>query len=132
MLCYPPFASMIRLVIRGPVEAVVAEFADYIAQRIAAALSSRHTPCAVSPDSPSEPEELAKTDGTRGVLATGTRILGPAPCPFARLKGRYRFQIQIHGPEGEPLRAAVRQATAELEPPEDVQWIVDVDPVEML
>ena len=25
-----------------------------------------------------------------------------------------------------------RQATAELEPPEDVQWIVDVDPVDML
>ena len=30
------------------------------------------------------------------------------------------------------VRAAVHQATAELEPPEDVQWIVDVDPVDML
>ncbi len=38
MLRYPPFASMIRLVVRGPVEAVAAEFADYIAQRLAAAL----------------------------------------------------------------------------------------------
>ena len=35
MLRYPPFASMIRLVVRGPVEAVAAEFADYIAQRLA-------------------------------------------------------------------------------------------------
>ena len=44
MLRYPPFASMIRLVVRGPVEAVAAEFADYIAQRLAAALTQRrHT-----------------------------------------------------------------------------------------
>ena len=33
---------------------------------------------------------------------------------------------------GFPSDNLVRQATAELEPPEDVQWIVDVDPVEML
>ena len=30
------------------------------------------------------------------------------------------------------LRAAVRQATAALQPPDGVQWIVDVDPLEML
>ena len=70
--------------------------------------------------------------GRTRCLPPTRECLGPAPCPFARLKGRYRFQIQVQGPEGEPLRAAVRQATAELEPPEDVQWIVDVDPVEML
>ena len=42
-------------------------------------------------------------DGTRSVPATETRILGPAPCPFARLKGKYRFQIQVQGPDGEEL-----------------------------
>jgi primosomal protein N' (replication factor Y) len=105
MLCYPPFASMVRLVVRGPSEPIVAEFASYIVERLAAALAQRQA---------------------------GARVLGPAPCPFARLRGKYRFQIQVQGPEGEPLRAAVRQATAGLEPPEDVQWIVDVDPVEML
>ena len=34
MLGYPPFASMIRLVVRGPVEPVAAEFANYLAQRV--------------------------------------------------------------------------------------------------
>ncbi len=105
MLRYPPFTSMVRLVIRGPAEPVAAEFAKYVAERLAAALNEQ------------------KTDA---------RVLGPAPCPFARLKGRYRFQIQAQSPEGEPLRAAVRQATTDLQPPDDVQWIVDVDPVEML
>jgi primosomal protein N' (replication factor Y) len=105
MLRYPPFASMVRLVIRGPSQPITAEFANYIAEQLNTALEQR------------------KADA---------RVLGPAPCPFARLKGKYRFQLQVQGPAGDQLRAAVAQATAGLEPPEDVQWIVDVDPVEML
>jgi primosomal protein N' (replication factor Y) (superfamily II helicase) len=105
MLRYPPFASMVRLVVRGPVEPIAAEFAKYIAEQVSTALNGRQT---------------------------DARVLGPAPCPFARLKGRYRFQIQVQATDGEKLRAAVREATANLEPPDDVQWIVDVDPVDML
>lgn len=105
MLRYPPFTSMIRLVIRGPVEAVTAEFSNTIVERLTVAMKQREV---------------------------DARILGPAPCPFARLRGCYRFQIQIQGPDGDPLRASVAQATANLEAPDDVQWIVDVDPVEML
>ena len=59
-------------------------------------------------------------------------MLGPAPAPFSKLRGKYRFQIQVQGPDGEKLRAAVAAATADLKPPEDVQWIVDVDPLDML
>ena len=33
---------------------------------------------------------------------------------------------------GGPEPAATRAATAELKPPEDVQWMVDVDPLAML
>ncbi len=105
MLRYPPFASMIRLVVRGPVEAVAAGFAKTITERLEAAL---------------------KQNGT------DARVLGPAPCPFARLRGNYRFQIQTQAADGDGLRAAVAAATAELAPPDDVQWIVDVDPVDML
>jgi primosomal protein N' (replication factor Y) len=137
MLRYPPFASMIRLVVRGPSEPIAGEFAGQIAQRLRAALGIRYTPCAVAESIRHTPcavaESRAAADGTRSVPATSdARVLGPAPCPFARLRGKYRFQIQVQGPDGEQLRAAVRQATAELEPPEDVQWIVDVDPVDML
>ncbi len=105
MLRYPPFASMIRLVVRGSSEAVTSEFSKQVAQRIDAAVRA------------------APVDA---------RVLGPAPCPFARLKGKYRFQIQLQSGDGDQLRAAVRQATGDLEPPENVQWIADVDPVEML
>ena len=105
MLRYPPFAAMIRLVVRGPVEAVAAQFAHHLADRLTAAI---------------------------GDLRVEARVLGPAPAPLARLKGKFRFQIQTHGRDGDALREAVRQATAAVQPPDDVQWIVDVDPLEML
>ena len=104
-LRYPPYASMVRLVVRGPVEAVAAEFALHLAQRLRAAVDS---------------------------LRLEARVLGPAPAPLARLRGKFRFQIQAHGLDGETLRAAVRQCTAGVQPPEGVQWIADVDPLEML
>jgi len=138
MLRYPPFASMIRLVVRGPSEPIAGEFAGQIAQRLRAALGGpisalggADIPVCLSPQLPHGRQECLPHRGHAEPVG-GTRVLGPAPCPFARLRGKYRFQIQVQGPDGEKLRAAVRQATADLQPPEDVQWIVDVDPVDML
>ncbi len=105
MFSYPPFASMVRLVIRGPQEPTVKQFADYLGQRLAAALGSQQS---------------------------SARVLGPAPAPFPKLRGLYRFQIQLQGPDGQQLREAAREATTNLQPPEHVQWIVDVDPLDML
>jgi primosomal protein N' (replication factor Y) len=96
---------MVRLVVRGPQEPIAAEFAALLAARLTQALQAR-----------------------RAVA----RVLGPAPAPLARLKGEYRFQVQIQGPDGDKLRAAAGAATAEIPVPERVQWIVDVDPINML
>ncbi|HJT33308.1 MAG TPA: primosomal protein N' [Pirellulales bacterium] len=104
-LMYPPFASMSRLVIRGPKEAVAREFAAHLAERLTAALSREENPA---------------------------RVLGPAPAPIAKLRGLHRFQIQLQGQRPEPIHTALRQATVGLEAPEGVQWIVDVDPLDML
>ena len=105
MLSYPPFAAMVRLVIRGPVEAVAGAFAACMAQSITTTIAE---------------------------LKVQARVLGPAPAPFSKLRGKYRFQIQLQGPDGHGLREAVVKATASLRPPDEVQWIVDVDPLDML
>ena len=105
MLRYPPFAAMVRLVIRGPGEVVTGQFAAHLTELITAELEEQQA---------------------------DARVLGPAPAPFARLRGKYRFQIQIQGPDGDRIRAAIRKATAALQPPDDVQWIVDVDPLNMM
>ena len=105
MFSYPPFTTMIRMVIRGPAARAAADFAGHLAERLRRALADRQT---------------------------DARVLGPAPAPFAKLRGKYRFQIQAQSPDADNLQAAVRQATSDLQPPKDVQWIVDVDPVDML
>jgi primosomal protein N' (replication factor Y) len=104
-LTYPPFSSMARLVIRGPIESVTSSFADAVAERLNVELAARNVTA---------------------------RVLGPAPAPIAKLRGLMRFQLQVQAVDGEAMRAAVRAATADLKPPEDVQWIVDVDPLDML
>jgi primosomal protein N' (replication factor Y) len=102
---YPPFASMVRLVVRGAKDSSASQFARRIGERLRNELSTREA---------------------------AVRLLGPAPAPLAKLRGRYRFHIHVQGPDGEQLRAAVHAATADLNPPDDVQWIVDVDPMDML
>jgi primosomal protein N' (replication factor Y) len=104
-LGYPPHGAMIRVVVRGPAEKTVEGFAAHIAERIEAA-SQR--------------------------LQADIRLLGPAPCPFPKLRGLYRFHLQTQSPLGERLREAVRDAVADLQAPDEVQWIVDVDPNDMM
>ncbi|MEZ6118602.1 MAG: primosomal protein N' [Pirellulaceae bacterium] len=103
-LNYPPFGAMARVVIRGDVEKVVEGFADSIAQHIAS-----HLPAESS-----------------------YRVLGPAPAPIAKLRGQYRFHMILQGNEIDPIRAAVKSAQVKLTAPDSVQWIVDVDPYDML
>ena len=60
------------------------------------------------------------------------RLLGPAPCPIAKLRGKFRFHILLASTDGIALRHALRDQLPLLEPPDDVQWVVDVDPVDLL
>ena len=102
---YPPFSCMVRLVIRGVREIPTAEFAKHVA-------------------------ELLRAAGDKHQIAA--RVIGPAPAPIAKLRGKFRFQIQVHARDGQGLRTSVRDATQQLKTPEDVQWIVDVDPIDMM
>ncbi len=104
-LNYPPFSEMIRLVVRGPTEPTAGEFAAHLADRLKAGLES---------------------------CGPGARVLGPAPAPFAKLRGKYRFQVQLQGADGQKLRELVRRLVDEVTSPDDVQWIVDVDPLDMM
>jgi primosomal protein N' (replication factor Y) len=104
-LGYPPFGSMVRLVVRGPAEVTTGQFADEVARRLRTTL-----------------DEAQCT----------ARILGPAPAPIAKLRGHFRFQIQIQASDGPSLRQAVRTATTDLKPPAEVLWMADIDPLDML
>jgi len=103
-LLYPPFGSIVRVVVRSVAERAAADWAGHVAERL----------------------RREATD------MPGIRVLGPAPAPITRLRDRFRWHLQLHGPDGAALRGLVVRATAGLKTPDDVAWIVDVDPVDML
>jgi primosomal protein N' (replication factor Y) len=104
-LGYPPHASMVRMVIRGASESVSRSFAEEIARRL---------------------REQAKS------MVAAVRILGPAMAPIAKLRGQFRFQIQLQSANVQVLHDVVRAATHDVKSPDGVAWIVDVDPLDMM
>jgi len=101
---YPPFSSMVRIVVRG---------------------ESERTSHAMA-------EELGRRFREIGEREPELRILGPAPAPMAKLRDNFRFQVQLHAPDSELLRQVVRSATADLKATDDITWTVDVDPIDMM
>jgi primosomal protein N' (replication factor Y) len=102
---YPPYTAMIRLVVRGPDHRVAGEMAGHLANRV------RH-----------------QIDACQ----LKARLLGPAPAPFAKLRGKYRYHVLVQSRDGDALREAVRQATTDVVTPDGVEWIVDIDPLDMM
>ena len=78
-------------------------------------------------------EQLAKLAETARDGDSEIEILGPAPAPLARLRGRYRFQVLIKASERAAMldvARAVREGCQHL--PRNVQTSLDVDPLTML
>jgi primosomal protein N' (replication factor Y) len=104
-LRYPPWGSMARFVVRGPLETQTQAFADQLGDQIR--------------------QHLEKD-------AAAYRVLGPAPCPIAKLRNKFRFHLLVQGLNHQPLQEVVARVSEALQAPEDVQWIVDIDPLDML
>ncbi|MBI2874625.1 MAG: primosomal protein N' [Firmicutes bacterium] len=129
---FPPFSRLAALHISGPDEVMVSARAELLASRL------------------------------REILPAGCDLLGPAPAPFHKLRGRYRWQIVLRGPDRETLVRACRRGlemrdargksgvqsnratrktrndTGETNParaaaaPAGIRVTVDVDPVDLL
>jgi primosomal protein N' (replication factor Y) len=101
---YPPFGSMIRIVVRGSQSTDVARLAHELAERIAAALDG-------------EPHE---------------RLLGPAPAPISKIRGKYRYHLIVQGRRLDAVRETLQELQRIWKNSDDLQWQIDVDPQEML
>ncbi|QDV65559.1 Primosomal protein N' [Crateriforma conspicua] len=104
---YPPWGSVARIIIRGTEEETTERIAEELVGRI---------------------------EATRDLLKHEIRILGPAPPPIARLRGKFRFHALLQCPESGPLGETIRRACQDFRIPEkdDVQYVVDIDPMDML
>ncbi len=108
-LGWPPYSRMALVRIEGAEAAAVAAMAE----RAAIALRSQ----------------------AKDVKGDAMRVLGPAPAPIERLRGRYRWQVVVRSAEAAAMRAALALLQAQLggrEARGGVLVGIDIDPVNML
>jgi primosomal protein N' (replication factor Y) len=104
-LGYPPFGQLTRIVVHAEEE----EHARRAIEEVAAAAQK------------AIPEGVA------------LEVLGPAPAPLARLRGRYRFMFLLKGDAPAALRVASKAALqAGRRLPREVQMSLDARPINML
>ena len=75
-------------------------------------------------------EAMADAAGLAGLLRgrSGFRVLGPAPAPMVRLRGRHRAQLFLKGPHRRPMRDALLDALRK-RPELRRRVTVDIDPL---
>ncbi|HEY2806742.1 MAG TPA: primosomal protein N', partial [Gemmatimonadales bacterium] len=103
---YPPHAFLANVVVSGEREKAVAEAALALAawlKRLAAA----------RPD-------------------IGAELLGPAPCPIERVRGRWRWHVLLRTTEPAPLTRLIAYLAEKAEVPSGVRIVIDRDPVALL
>ncbi len=100
-LGYPPFARLARIVVQGREVAI----AESKARGIGEAL--------------------------RAVPAKGAEILGPAPCPIARVESWHRFHLLVKAPSDEVRRRILAAIPLKLGSA-SLRVSVDVDPTDLL
>jgi primosomal protein N' (replication factor Y) len=99
-LNYPPFSELVRVVVLGTNEKKVLEAAGRMANKI------------------------------RPSLPADSSLLGPAPAPLYRLKGRYRVHLLVKTKELGPVRERLLYLVQSISRP--LQATIDVDPGNMM
>ena len=102
---FPPYGRLARIVVRSPSEALAEQMGDQIAEVI---------------------------QKTANEMETQVQINGPAPAPVEKLRGQFRFHILIQADLDAGLQPVIAQATRQIKQVDDVQWIADIDPQDML
>ncbi|MDA8100298.1 MAG: primosomal protein N' [Nitrospiraceae bacterium] len=104
-LGYPPVRRMIKIEVKSGQERLARESASRAADRIRRLLKGKET-----------------------------TLLGPAPSPIAKVRGKYRYQLLLLSPKREVLRMLAVEARSVVEQAygRKVQVSVDVDPVNLM
>ena len=103
-LLTPPYQRLMRVILRGPHESAVKAQAQLTAALLREALAAKNLP---------------------------VRILGPAPAPIAKLKSNYRYHFQLAAEELKPIQQLWRAVVDKIPKTSGVEYVVDVDPVNL-
>jgi primosomal protein N' (replication factor Y) len=77
-------------------------------------------------------DEAARALSAAAPRGRGIEVLGPAPAPFALLRGKFRRRLLLKATRGVPVQAIMRDWLARTALPNAVRVQVDIDPVSFL
>ncbi len=77
-------------------------------------------------------ETIARRIAAAAPRARGIEVMGPAPAPFAILRGRHRRRLLLKATRGVAVQAYVQSWLAGAEIPRSVRVDVDVDPISFM
>jgi primosomal protein N' (replication factor Y) len=77
-------------------------------------------------------EAVARHLGRTAPRGDGLHVLGPAPAPFALLRGRHRWRLLLKAPRGVQVQPAIARWLALVPVPAGVRVQVDIDPYSFL
>jgi primosomal protein N' (replication factor Y) len=100
----PPFEHLARIIARGLEEQPVKEYVDVVAARLRAAVDESKLP---------------------------VRILGPAPAQVFRIRNHFRYHLQLSSPQIEDIHTLWRSVARNLPASPNVEYVIDVDPLNM-
>jgi primosomal protein N' (replication factor Y) len=142
--CWPPLTGLINILVNGENEDDVRATAQALsrAAREGGAARLALPPMAETTVLPGLldflragiPAEAVEDDplGAEALLGrdvpTGVTVNDAVPCPLVRLRGRYRYHVELRGSSPAALRALARTLHA-ITPPKGVFVVIDVDPL---
>jgi len=100
----PPFTHWVRVILRGPIEQAVESIAFDMSDVIRDVVQKRDL---------------------------DIKILGPAPCPITKLQANYRFHFLLSAADLNAVRILWRQLRPSLPTDRSVEFVVDVDPINL-
>lgn len=102
---YPPFGWLARIVVRSESQAKAHQMAEHIGEKL----------------------KIAATE-----LQLEVKVLGPAVCPVEKLRGMYRQHLLISTTIEGALQSTISRAQTTIQQTDGVQWIVDIDVLDMI
>jgi len=102
-LSYPPYRRLINVMLRGKHEQEVYQQANLFATAL-----------------------------RTGTSSTPIEVIGPAPLPFHRLRGQFRWHVMVRAKVGDPIQSFIEAGLSAYRPKKNVHLAVDADPVAIL
>ena len=142
--CWPPLTAMVNVLVNGEIESEVKATAAALTRR--AREAGAETPALPAmpetimlpglleflqtgaPPSEEEPETFYADALLQRVVPDGVVVNDAVPCPFPRLRGRYRYHLILRGQEPAHLHT-VAKLLQDITPPKGVFVFIDIDPL---